>query len=85
MPSPADAPICHIVDCDQSPTHICDRCEKPCCEQHARWVTIERRVERIELARYPRSLSRIPTRSETYLLCAHCTKNRQPFAGRADR
>jgi hypothetical protein len=77
MPVTLDPAVCHIAGCDQPPTQVCDRCERPCCGVHAQRISIERRLD--SLGR--RGLARIPTRRESYLLCMMCLKNRRPFAG----
>lgn len=62
---------CHVKNCEQLATAICERCNHPCCSAHLRHVTVRWRDEQL-----PSGISasvRLPTHTETYALCPRCS------------
>ena len=72
MTAPTDGQplLCHVKDCNELATETCERCGQPCCDEHVRHLSIERRSE--QQARSD-ALARIPTFVETYTLCIRCS------------
>jgi hypothetical protein len=72
MAAQPDGALCHVKDCDQPATMVCEGCGRHFCPNHVRTHTIQRRDEptqpRFSLGASPR----LPTHTETYTLCARC-------------
>lgn len=64
---------CHVRECTLPAVAACESCERGCCEHHVRRITIERRDELVEVRGARGALGRVPTRTETYLLCPRCS------------
>ena len=70
---------CHTSNCGQQATCTCDRCQRPCCEKHARHITRQRRGESTTLRGHGGMLLRNPSHTEAFTLCLSC--NKKPFVG----
>ena len=67
-------PTCHVKTCASAQRFTCASCGRPCCPDHVRHVSLERRTERVETAGHRGTLQRLPTRTETYPMCLRCSK-----------
>lgn len=67
-----DGTRCHILACGATAVFQCASCGRACCDSHGRTVTLERRAEQLETSGHRWMLERMPTRTETYVLCARC-------------
>jgi hypothetical protein len=65
---------CYVVGCVSTATGICASCGRACCESHRRWVSVDRRAERLESNGHQRMLERVPTHAVTYTVCLGCSK-----------
>ena len=72
MAAQPDGALCHVKDCGQPATVVCEGCGRHYCPNHVRTLTIERRDEpapsRFSLGASPR----LPTHTESFTLCARC-------------
>jgi hypothetical protein len=66
--SVADQITCHIKDCAQQAVYFCERCGHTYCAEHIRHISIERRQSQSHLG----GSERLPTQTETYMLCPSC-------------
>ncbi len=82
IPAPEPA-TCSVKECGQPAAQPCDGCGRPYCDQHLVRLTLQRRTEPDRVARDLLDLRRVPSQTETYLVCPHCHK--KPFAGKVPR
>ena len=72
MAGQSDRALCHVKDCGQSATVTCEGCGRSYCANHVRTFTIQRR-EQPKQARFALGAApRLPTYTESYVLCARC-------------
>jgi hypothetical protein len=67
-----ESAACHAKGCGESATAPCDRCGQPFCQTHLSQLVLRRRTERSEHLASRDMLARLPTRSESYMLCSQC-------------
>lgn len=68
----AESDACHHKGCTLPATNTCERCGRRFCATHSGELVIQRRAERSERAVGQDMLARLPTHTETYILCAPC-------------
>ncbi|HEY7832516.1 MAG TPA: hypothetical protein VIG30_03020 [Ktedonobacterales bacterium] len=78
-----EAVVCEIRGCALPATARCDACARPCCPDHLRRVSLERRQETVETPGHRAVLARAPTSTVTFALCPRCGK--RPFEGSRHR
>lgn len=78
METAAERATCHAKGCSEPATALCDRCGHSFCQTHLRPLVIQRRTERSKHYVLPDTLARLPTRSETYVLCSRCRSKPVP-------
>jgi hypothetical protein len=71
--------ICQAKNCNLAAAYSCAACGRPCCPNHVRQLVLERRDDSPEMRGHRAALGRVPTRTETYLLCLRCWS--KPFEG----
>jgi hypothetical protein len=71
--------ICHAKSCGLAAAYVCEACGRPCCPNHVRELALERRDDPAERPGHRAALGRVPTRTETYLVCLRCRS--KPFVG----
>lgn len=72
MEARAESTVCSAKDCSAPADATCDRCGRPCCPAHVRQLVIQRRDAPTERSTRLDMLAHLPTRAETYALCAAC-------------
>jgi hypothetical protein len=73
MASEEEPALCHVKGCLEPATATCDRCGQPCCAEHIKHLTIQRRALRTHQPNSTDVLARLPTYTETYTLCPRCS------------
>lgn len=69
---------CNAKDCSEAATALCERCGQSFCSAHLGQVVLHRREERSAQSTRQSALERLPTRTETYALCAACQSKPVP-------
>lgn len=64
--------LCHAKGCALPATTTCERCGRRFCATHSSELVIQRRAERSAQPARQDALARLPTWTETYILCAAC-------------
>ena len=76
MTRPSDEVYCHVKECEQLATTVCEHCGRPCCHTHVRHFSITYRDD--QRAPGMSATARLPIRTETYLLCPRCSTKPVP-------
>jgi hypothetical protein len=79
MDALAESTECYAKGCTESATIPCDRCGRLFCTAHGGHIVVQRREERSERLTHQGVLIRLPTRIETYALCALCVRKPVPL------
>lgn len=81
MDAQAESAECYAKGCTEQATTPCDRCGRPFCSTHGKHIVVQRRDERSNSNRLSHTgvLVRLPTRNETYALCALCRTKPVPL------
>ncbi|MGZ3602695.1 MAG: hypothetical protein ACXVDF_22495 [Ktedonobacterales bacterium] len=70
---------CYAKGCTEPAATPCDRCGRLFCPEHGGHIVIQRREERSGQPTHQGVLVRLPTRVETYALCALCRSKPVPL------
>lgn len=64
--------ICFAKGCDLPATTTCERCARRFCAAHCGELVLRRRGDPSERPAHEGMLARLPTHTESYMLCAPC-------------
>jgi hypothetical protein len=67
-----ESDTCHAKGCELPATTTCERCARRFCAAHSSELVLQRREDSSERPARQDMLTRLPTRTETYMLCGPC-------------
>lgn len=72
MTAQPEEELCHVKACGQPAEVVCEGCGRRFCLEHVRTLTIERRDQQTQPRLSLGAAPRLPTHTESYMLCTRC-------------